>query len=366
VIEDARSHQHRRHRRLTGAVLLAIVAVLVAYAAFGTGGARTRFAIPAPGSVTGSLQPLGRADYQLWVTPSLLPIGAGVSIDQQASSGGSSYITTTSYPGAEAPLVGGAGYDGVHAPVPDGANADYLLFVGSNVAAVRIGNLGTVGAQTTSALPPDEKLVAFRVPRTARRVSLRSLVETPGVPVTLINKNGYAITTVAAPASRSRTRALRPPPAVQANSLTTPVGGACAVSSSLDGLTDQAPSAASTITPLAQTAPGIFLSCLDDTYAYKGAKFNVGILLDAHHPGQALPTIWNATQLAGHRAVFEVTPPPQFPRDTNETSPLFARRVANAWLVVQARPGFARNPGLAQTIQILNTLRITRIELPHS
>jgi hypothetical protein len=374
VIDDARSHQHRRHRRLIGVVLAVLATALVVYATLGSGGAGTRFAVPSPGTVTGSLQPLSSADYQLWVTPSLSPGGtgpmlgniAGVTIAEQEAYGGSSFGSFAAYAGAGSPVVS-PGEAGVHAYVPEDVDPDYILFVASNVAAIRVGTLGLVGTQANSGLPPDEKLAAFRVPQTAQHATrLSSLYALPTVPLTLISSNGTPIATVRArPRPSLHTLQLRWALAMRAASLTTQTGGACAVTSSLRGLTDQAPFATTVITPLTPSTPGIFLSCLDDKYAYKGAKFNVAILLDAHRPGQALPRLWDAATLAGHPGIVEVAPPAQFPTNTDATSPLFARRVANTWLVVQARPGFARNPGLPQTIQVLNSLHISRITLPH-
>lgn len=359
VIDDAWTRQ-RRHRRLGLSMLLAAISIgVVATYAVVASGERVHYSLPAAGQVTGSLQALSRADYQLWVTPDLLPGDASVDVNLQTPRE-SFYTSLAAYAGVGMPIgeIGPQGW--VRAPVGRGSEDDYVLIVAPDVAAVRIGSLGIASARSTSGLPLGDKVVAFVVPHNN---SNTPFLQSPEQSITLINSHGFATRTLT-PTGRP---ALRPEPIRPRVQPWTDHGGRCAVNSTLPGLTDAQTFASTTITPLASTVPGLFLSCLDDKYAYQGAKFNVAILLNAHHPGQPAAALWGTTPVPRKPGLIEIKPPPQFPPNQDTSSPLFARRIGDAWLVVQARPGFARNPGTAQTIQVLDAMRITRIELqPHN
>jgi hypothetical protein len=338
---------------MSGLLVVGLV-VLLAYPAFGGSTAKARFVVPAPGNVTGSLQPLSPAEYELWVTPDLFPGTPSVDIDVQGANWSSSY-TGPPYAGAGVPIsYAESGW--VRAPVPYGADPNDLLIVSSTVAAVRVGNIGTAAPQSIRGLPPGEKVLAFRVPQIHTG---GGLLQAPEQTLTVINHRGEATKAFTPSTHRSL-----PPPSAPPQAWTSR-GGDCAVASALPGLTSVQTIAATKITPVATGAPGLFLSCLDDRYAFHGAKFNVAILLNAHHPGQRPTALWGTTAVQGHPGLVVIQPPPQFATGENVTSPMFARRVRDAWLVVQARPGFARNPGRAQTISVLTAIHITRIDLTH-
>jgi hypothetical protein len=354
VIDDAWTRQRRHRRRGLSLLLAAIIVGLVAYAVAASG-ERVHYRLPAAGRVTGSLQLLSSADYQLWVTPDLFPGDASVDINLQTP-GESFYTSLGAYAGAGMPIgeIGPLGW--VRAPVGQSSDADYVLIVAPNVAAVRIGSLGIASARSTSALPVGDKVVAFVVPHNNDNTPPR---QAPEQTITLLDSLGFATRTLAPPGRPARL----PEPIRPRVQPWTAIGGRCAANSTLPGLTDAQPLSSTTITPLATTVPGLFLSCLDDKYAYDRAKFNVAILLNARHPGQRPAALWGTTTIAGKPGLVEIKAPPQFPTNQDSSSPLFARRVDDAWLVVQARPGFARNPGTAQTIQVLDAMRITRIDL---
>ena len=143
-------------------------------------------------------------------------------------------------------------------------------------------------------------------------------------------------------------------------------GGRCAVASTLGGLSEEQILSATTIAQLPHSAPGLFLSCLEGEYAFKGAQFNVAILLNAHRPGRQPAPLWGTTPVPGHSGIVEMNPAPHSPTDQYAPTPLFARRVGDAWLVVRATLGFARNPSLAQSIQVLDAVHITRIDINHA
>jgi hypothetical protein len=353
VIEDARL-RHRRHRRLAVSWLLAGVIVgLVIYAALG---AQVHAGTPASvKAAAGAVQPLDPSAHEFWVTPDLFPGNA--SLDTQAFDGqGSSWYTCCGvYVGPGVPIGdGGPPSGGVRAPLPVHADPNYLMFVAAGVASVRVGSFGVVEAHSAPGLPPGDRVVAFQVPRTARA---KPLLQAPLVKLTALGSRGQPIATNSSLNTAASTGPWAPVRAW------TEHGGRCAVASSLSGLADEQTFSSKTIVPLPHAVPGLFLSCLEDKYGYRGSKFTVAILLNAHNPAARPAALWGTTALAGDSGAIEIKPPPQFPTGQNSTSPLFARRDGNAWLVVQARPGFAPNPGFAQTVHVLNSIHITRTDL---
>jgi hypothetical protein len=392
VIEDARTHRnHRRRRYWASLVLVVLIAAVAAYATFG-GAARARFTVPRPGAVTGSLRPLSPSGYQLYASPGLFPGDATLSIEIQFASGGFDGAGLAVYPGSGVPInpPGPFGYLQANT-LPVGR--DYVLVVAANVAAVRVGNLGIVGARSAPGLPAGEKLVAFRVPPSssarplparqdvqALRRALQAERDAPVVSLTALDRSGYPLSSAAT--NRAVLAATGEPltpvaygkespqaKAVghqRALAMTTHGGGRCAVTTGLPGY-NHLTVALKTITPLPQAVPGLFLSCLNDNYIYSGATFNVAILLDAHRPGHQPASLWSATPVPGHPGIVEITPPPGYPeslrsatpvpghpgtveikaqpghllRFANSPTPLLARRVPGAWLVEQATPKFS-------------------------
>jgi hypothetical protein len=83
----------------------------------------------------------------------------------------------------------------------------------------------------------------------------------------------------------------------------------------------------------------------------RGWPLEAAILLDAHRPGQTLGPIPDASAVPGHPGVVNVVLG-SLPGD------LTARRVGNAWLVVEG------GASLAQRLEVLGALRIARLALP--
>ena len=354
VINDASARRRRQRGVITLGVLLAVIIGVVAYRA-NAGGNPQRFPAAAPAVTSGSLRPWPRADFEFFITPDLVPAHtAGLTMTARYVGGASSCEGACSgYVGGATPIgmiIGGTGA-GVLASVPHNVLPDYVLFVAPDVAAVRVGDLGTVGSRTSSGLPPGDKIVAFAVPQTAQSQSPLGPLGR-GVALTALNSHGEV---------------LQPPSPLPANlaapTRSTERSGACAVAATVRGLVDIQPLALTMIKLLPASTPGLFLSCLDDKYALGASKFNVAILLNAHRPGTPPPALWGSTPVPGHPGTVEVAPPPDFPTNQDTTAPLHARRAGNAWLVVQARPGFSPNPTQAQRIHVLDSLRITRLNL---
>ena len=90
------------------------------------------------------------------------------------------------------------------------------------------------------------------------------------------------------------------------------------------------------------------MSCVDTEYYLHGWGLGAGVLLDARRPGRVLGQIPGGQPVAGHPGTVNVP-----------NGGLTARRVANAWLVVQG------GSGLAQRLQTLSALRIAKLDLRH-
>jgi hypothetical protein len=383
VIDDARARQHRFRRRgsLAALVVLAVAAVaVVVFSGGGTPGGEARPAVPDAGQVTGSLRALPVSDYAFWVTPTLSAGSTALDIKvngpmAQWGMGG----CCTGVAGRSAiigiDVVSAGGRVSVQAPVSFNEQDADILLVSSNIAAVRVGRFGSVGAVRAVGLQPGEKVVAFSVPRSHRvrepfsgpsgeppgqsasaSVQLAPTVQVLGspwksiqlAPLTALAANGAAVPILSGKATTIEQ--------------TTTHEGACAVSSNLAGVRHAAARSVSSITPMPATSRSIFLSCLNETAAYQGSNLQIAILISAHHPSGHAPPLWGSTPLPGHPGLLELKPPSAFGFNTDTGAPIIARRAANAWLIVAGRPGIAPAPTLAQRIKILDSYRITRLQ----
>ena len=113
------------------------------------------------------------------------------------------------------------------------------------------------------------------------------------------------------------------------------------------------------ISPVHDALGEVFLSCVDAEYYLDGWPLQVGVLLDGHRPGQVLGPIPGARPVPGEPGMVNLAtgqfPSSLFTRNYGVT----ARRVGNAWLVAQG------GSGLPQRLQVLNALRISKLDLHH-
>ena len=113
------------------------------------------------------------------------------------------------------------------------------------------------------------------------------------------------------------------------------------------------------ISPVKDALGEVFLSCIDVGYYLDGWPLLVGVLLDGHRPGQVLGPIPGAGPVPGQPGIVDLAagqfPSSLFTRNFGVT----AKRLGNAWLVVQG------GSGLAQRVQVLNALRISKLDLHH-
>jgi hypothetical protein len=113
------------------------------------------------------------------------------------------------------------------------------------------------------------------------------------------------------------------------------------------------------ILPIRNAFDEKFLSCIDAAYYLHGWPLNVAVLIDARRPGQVLGPIPGARPVTGEPDMVNVATG-QFPGSLfTGNFGVTAKRVGKAWLV--ARGG----SGLAQRVQALNALRISKLDLHH-
>jgi hypothetical protein len=250
-------------------------------------------------------------------------------------------------------------------PVPAGGDL-YMILAAPGVASVRVGDLGTIKAQSAPGLPPGDHAVVFREtagsigtvvpPGTSTAWTRRFLRGSPAIRLTALNSSGSTV-----PASR--TSALlqfysRPFGGV-ADHTTSAALGRCAVGEHLTGLSLESVSGFTKIIPKPSGGPGALLSCLWETYGFEGKRFQVAVLLNASHPGGRPAAIWDGVAVPGHPGIVTIHSP------DGPDNGLVARRVGNAWLAAAPWVGFPGWPTLNQTLQVLSAFHIARIDLSH-
>jgi hypothetical protein len=113
------------------------------------------------------------------------------------------------------------------------------------------------------------------------------------------------------------------------------------------------------IAPVHDALGEVFLSCVDAEYYMDGWPLQVSVLLDGHRPGQVLGPIPGARPVPGQPEMVNL-PTGHFPSSLfSRNFGVTAKRVGNAWLVAQG------GSGLAQRVQVLNSLRISKLDLHH-
>jgi hypothetical protein len=356
---------------------------------------------PLAGKVPGAITPASLAGYTytIAVTPSL-PAGVagwesliiytrtGASI-QPPQSGG-----TLGYPTATFPVFGGgSGPDSCPVCFARGNAVTYVL-TGPQVFAVRIGSQ-TIRTITSPALPTGDRAAVVFIPAKGRVFLIRAhgpvpvLKHPPGmknvllVAVVPLARSGKAIPAQVTPQPDG------PPPltwmAPDALSHWWPLGeftvpyqgpgyhaptrprpGVCELAQhGLPALHAQFGHTIAWIAPVPDALGEVFLSCVDTEYWMDGWPLQAGVLFDGHRPGQVLGPIPGARPVPGQPDMVNLPlgrVPLNYDTPISADSPqlsLTAKRVGNAWLVVQG--GY----GLAQRVQVLNALRITKLDLHH-
>jgi hypothetical protein len=334
---------------------------------------------------------------------SIQPPQSGGTLVQPSPSGG-----TLGYPTATFPVFGGGtGPDSCPVCFAHGNAVTYVL-TGPQVFAVRIGS-HTIRTITSPALPSGDRAAVVSIPTKGRVFLIPAHgpapvgKHSPGmknvllVPVEPLARSGQAIPThftrdgCTRRAKRCRPSGVgfRPPPvtwmAPDAVSRWWPLGeftvpyqgpgyhaptrprpGVCELAQhGLPALHAQFGHTIASIAPAPDALGEVFLSCVDTEYWMDGWPLQAAVLLDGHRPGQVLGPIPGARPVPGHPDMVNLPlgrVPLSYDTPISADSPQFsltAKRVGNAWLVVQG------GAGQAQRVQVLNALRINQLDLHH-
>jgi hypothetical protein len=369
VIEDARERQRRRHQAGYAATLVVLLAGLLAYSASRGGAAigTTTPAPPASGAVTSvSLHPpkLGLA-----ASPSLTAGAAGLCVSAAGFREYGNCQTPTPYPQTGIPLEPADGGFPLTSSNPKShATARgriYLLLAAPDVAAVRVGDLGTIPVQDAPGLPPGDRAVAFRVPSADTRTVLApgqlsqdtQQPHTSGaITLTALDKSGGPIKFAGATVLNRLWLPLWPHKSWPAGEFANWPSGVCAVTNSnqLVPFNGMAVTAMGVVAQPA-AAPSAFLSCLNQVYVVGHNELEVTVLLNAREPSRPAAPLWGARRLPGHPRIVAV----KGPSSSSLPGPTVARRSRNAWLVVGPYSGC---PTLKQSLKVLSSLHVTRLD----
>lgn len=333
---------------------------------------------PLVGTVPGKPSPsapfsLAGKQYRIVVTPVLTGGSAGwnsyISLSYQGRfSGGTG--GGGGYPTDRIPVFGGGGSPNFAGQA--GEKVEYLL-VGPRVAAIRVGE-NTIKVRRARTLPSGDSAAVFFLPANSPDAGTYAFASPQfrrQLGITLIGWDGRPIPISGSPPasaesarfwqahpnsrgcrqiSRDRFGHFHPRPCSFAGILRHPLQGACRlIQHGLPALIPEWGNVVPYIAPTRGASGEVFSSCVNTTYYLHGWPLATALLLDAQHPEQTLGPLPGAYQVAGHPNIVEVP--------LSGFGDITARRVGNAWLVVQGGDTFA------QRLVVLNALT-TRIVDP--
>jgi len=336
---------------------------------------------PLAGRVPGRGEPASVAGYRyaIIVTPMLDAGSAGWASGISYTRGratGSGSSGGGGYPTLAGPLFGGSSI-GFTVGVGHGPTGDSVGFVlaGPGVAAVRFGSR-TIRTFTSARLPAGVRAAVFFVPagspqplvgwrsgdpitsslpippitgyRGPREIRLLAVLPLDGQGRLLASRPSYPISSFSQfwQAPSAVTPSIDEPPY---HGPTRPRPGVCELAQhGLPALVPEWGHTIGKIWPASDANSAVFLSCVDTEYYLHGWPLVVAVLLDGRRPGRVLGPIPGAAPVAGHADTVDLA-----------GGSLSARRIGNAWLVVQ---GGSR---LAQRLQVLAALRIGTLDLSH-
>jgi hypothetical protein len=333
--------------------------------------------------------------YRVIVAPNLTAGFAGwagyvgfVQFGHLASSGGGGGYPTSSTP----ILLAGPYSTPIVMGKPAGDVVDYVL-AGPNVAAIRVGST-VIATRTSAQLPAGDRVAVFFVPPGSppvvvpppgARLPYYQLIPTfprvvgnapherqgatglsfqPGpkprmvrtltIAVVALDRAGQVLPT-RSPAmsflSATRFWQVPSPSNPHPGGASHPLSGACELAAhGLPTLTPEWGNIATTVQPVVGAEGELLLSCNSTEYYLDNWPLEAAVLVNAQHPGRPVGPIPGATRVPGHPGVVNVVL-------GNPPGDITARRVGNAWLVVEG----ARN--LAQRLRVLDALRIARLSL---
>jgi hypothetical protein len=387
----------RRPSRPMAVLLVALVIAGCAAAVASLTGSASQ---PLEGRVPGAITPTSLAGYSY--TIAVFPqVGAGTAgweslivYTRPDTAGIVQGGGTLGYPTATGPVFGGgSGPDSCPVCFARGNAVTYVL-TGPEVFAVRIGS-HTIRTVTSRALPGGDRAAVVFIPARGRvffspgdgpvpvgkqppgvknvlLVAVLPLARSGQVIPTRVmpSPDGSPPVTWMAPDALSRWWPLWgftvPYQGPGYHAPARPRPGVCELAQhGLPALHAQFGHTIAWISPVPDALGEVFLSCVDTEYWIDGWPLQAGVLLDGHRPGQVLGPIPGARPVPGQPDMVNLPlgrVPLNYDTPISADSPqlsLTAKRVGNAWLVVQG------GSGLPQRVQVLNALRITKLDLPH-
>ena len=333
---------------------------------------------PLAGTVPGRVESASVAGYRysITVTPNLAAGEAFwntfIAYTRNGANGSAGGGGGSLYPTRSNPLFGAVGL-GLTGPAR-GDTVGYVL-TAPYVAAVRVGNR-TIRTFTSPELPAGDRAAVLFLPAgypslvTGWRPGqpIRSHETFPGLPgphpvrprtiqmiaILPLGRNGNVI------ATRQRMPYMPFVSFWQARSAVTPniteppyhgprhpLPGVCELAQrGLRALTPEWGHVIKVIPSYPDAVGELFVSCVDTHYYLQGWPLTAAVLLDARDPGYVLGGIPGAQPVAGFASTVNAP-----------GGRLTARRIGNAWLVVQG------GSGLAQRLQVLGALRIGKLDL---
>jgi hypothetical protein len=330
---------------------------------------------PLAGTVPGRVEAASLAGYHysISVTPNL---GAGEAFWNTSilynkngrfgsgEGGGSLYATRSN------PLFGGVGVS-ISSTPPRGDTVGYVM-TAPYVLAVRVGDR-TIRTFSSPDLPAGDRAAVLFLPAGYPNLvmgwrpgqPIRSHETFPPLlghrPITIrtiailpIDRNGNVIATSQRMpfmpfASFWQARSAVTPNITESpyHGPTRPLPGACELARrGLRALTPEWGHVINVIPSYPDAVGALLVSCVDTEYYLHGWGLEAAVLLDARRPGRVLATLRGAQPVAGHPGTVNAP-----------DGGLTARRIGNAWLVVQG------GSGLAQRLQALSALRIGKLDL---
>ena len=357
---------------------------------------------PLVGRVPGAITPASLAGYRytIAVTPGDTNLSAGAAgwdswivYSRRGTSGYGGSGGGLGYPTATNPIFGGSGpiFGGGSGPTSfgRGTTVEYVL-TGPQVWAVRIGSR-TIRTVSSRALPTGDRAAVFFVPAKGPvpvfipgipagpppGKHLPGMKNRPTIPIVPLDRSGQVIATqLTTPPDGPMPLTWMAPGAVTRwwplNGFTVPYHhkgyhgrthpgpGVCELAQhGLPALHAEFGHTIAWISPVPDALGEVFVSCIDAEYYMDGWPLQVGVLLDGHRPGQVLGPIPGARPVSSQPEMVDLAtghfPSSLFSRNFGVT----AKRVGKAWLVVQG------GSGLAQRLQVLNSLRISKLDLHH-
>jgi hypothetical protein len=203
-----------------------------------------------------------------------------------------------------------------------------------DVAAVRVAHGPTILTTTAARLPFGIRAAIWRS---------ESEITGPAPKLTALNASGHVIPTVLASDQPKEAGAGWQRPRSPAN-------GSCSlIAAPVSGLNSQWGRVMTAIHPDPSVIGRAFLSCINTEYSFQGSALAAAVLLDAAHPGAPPAMLPDMAPVPGRPGIFN--------REDVAGGGLTARRIGNAWLVVEG------TNGLRQRVTAILALSIGPIKL---